>query len=145
MKKEYVVSACLAGFKCRFDGESRPCAKVVELYEAGKAVPICPETLSGLKAPRAPVEWQDGKAIDKNGEDKSQFFKLGAERALHKALASGCKQAILKSRSPSCGYGQIYDGSFKHSLRPGNGIWAEKLLEAGFEVHTEEDLPEDLQ
>lgn len=145
MKKEYVVSACLAGFKCRFDGQSRPCAKVVELYKAGKAVPICPETLSGMKAPRAPVEWQDGKALDKNGEDKSEFFMRGAEKALQKALTSGCRKAIVKSRSPSCGYGEIYDGSFTHRLRPGKGLWTEKLLEAGFEIYTEEDLPEELK
>lgn len=144
MKKEYVVSACLAGFKCRFDGDSRPCADVVKLYEQGRAIPICPESLSGLKAPRAPVEWKNGRAINKDGEDKTEYMEKGAQKALEKAMSSGCKKAIVKSRSPSCGYGQIYDGSFNHSLCAGNGLWTNKLLANGFEVYTEENIPPDM-
>lgn len=144
MKTEYVVSACLAGFKCRFDGESRPCPAVVKLYEEGRALPVCPESLSGLKAPRAPVEWKNGRAINRDGEDKTEYFERGAQKALDKALASRCKRAIVKSRSPSCGYGQIYDGSFSRSLCAGNGLWTNKLLEHGFEVFTQEKLPQDL-
>lgn len=144
MKKEYVVSACLAGFKCRFDGESRPCAEVVKLYQEGKALPLCPESLSGLKVPRAPVEWQNGQAINRDGEDKTEYFEKGAQKALEKALASGCKKAIVKSKSPSCGYGKIFDGSFSHKLCDGNGLWTQKLIENGFEIYTEENLPEDI-
>lgn len=142
MEDAFVVSACLAGFKCRYDGESRPSEAVVKLYGTGRAIPVCPESLSGMKAPRPPAEWREGRAIDSTGKDKTQFFERGSQKALEKAIRSGCKKAIVKSKSPSCGYGQIYDGSFSHTLCPGNGIWTQKLLDAGFKIYTEENLPE---
>lgn len=145
ISNNYIVSACLAGFKCRFDGNSKPCEKIVRLYREGRAKPVCPESMSGLKSPRPPAEWRNGRAIDKTGADKTAFFEKGAEKALEKALASGCRRAIVKSRSPSCGYKLIYDGSFTHTLCEGNGIWTQKLLDNGFEIYTEENLPEEIQ
>lgn len=143
MKPEYVVSACLAGFCCKYDGGSNPCAKVIELYKSGLALPVCPESLSGLPAPREPAEIvDDGRVLNKTGMDLSAVFERGAERALKKALEYGCHKAILKCRSPSCGFGQIYDGSFSGKLRTGNGKWADKLVANGFEIWTEENLPE---
>lgn len=138
----YVVSACLAGFHCKYDGGSNPCPEIVELFQKGLAIPVCPETLAALPSPRAPSEiLPNGKVASKNGEDLSAAFERGAAFALDLALKSGCRKAILKSRSPSCGCGQIYDGTFTGNLRPGNGKWTEKLLDAGFEIWTEENWP----
>lgn len=138
--KEYLVSGCLAGLPCRFDGASRPCKEVMRLVEEGRAQVVCPESLSGLPVPRPPAEQQpDGSVRDLDGKDVGAEFRLGAERAMRIALQSGCKKAILKARSPSCGVGKIHDGSFSGKLRDGNGIFAAKLLDAGFEVMDEED------
>lgn len=143
-EEKIAASACLAGIPCRYDGQSKPCAKIVELYRAGRIVPICPETLGGLKAPREPSEQRQGRVYSKSGLDVTEQFKKGAEAALKKALSSGAKKIIVKSRSPACGLGEIYDGSFTGKLTKGCGIWTEKLLESGFEVYAEEQIPEDL-
>ncbi len=141
---EYVVSGCLAGLKCKYNGGSNPCPQVIELVRTGKAIPICPESLSGLPVPRDPCEWQNDRLISREGADWTVQICAGAEKALARALESGACKAILKSRSPSCGYGKIYDGSFSGTLRKGNGIWARKLLEHGFQIYTEENLPESI-
>lgn len=144
MTAKYVVSACLAGFNCKYNGKSNPCAEVMALHKAGLAIPICPETLAGLEKPREPSEQRGEKVYSKSGRDLTAEFARGAELALAKALASGAKKAILKSRSPSCGEGSIYSGNFDGSLRPGDGIWTKKLKLAGFEIFTEENLPREL-
>lgn len=141
---EYVVSACLAGCPCRYDGGSRPCGAIIRLVQSGRALPVCPESLSGLPAPRPPCEQKNGRVICRNGEDVTDAFLLGAERAFAKASASGARKAILKARSPSCGIGHIYAGSFDGTLCAGNGVFAQKLLAAGFDARDEEHLPEDL-
>lgn len=150
-RPRYVVSGCLAGLRCRYDGASNPCPQVVELVETGLAVPVCPESLSGLPVPRPPCEQvreAPGKdsirVLSRDGADVTAAFERGAERALAAALATGCRAAILKARSPSCGVGQVYDGTFSHRLRPGDGLWARRLREAGFSLWTEDDLPPDL-
>lgn len=139
--EKFLVSGCLAGLNCRYDGQSRPCEKVVALYRQGRAVIVCPESLSGLPVPRPPCEQKNGRVISRDGQDVTEAFELGAENALRKALASGCRKAILKSRSPSCGYGQIHDGSFSRKLCAGNGIFAAKLAANGFEIFNEDNLP----
>lgn len=140
MKPEFVVSACLAGRKCRYDGGSSPCGVVISLVEEGRALPVCPESLSGLPVPREPCEQKQGRVISRDGEDVSQEFEQGASRAFEIAVASGARKAILKARSPSCGVGQIYDGSFSKRLVAGNGLFAARLLAAGFEVTDEDNL-----
>lgn len=148
----YVVSGCLAGLSCRYDGGSNPCPEVVKLVEAGLAVPLCPESLSGLPVPRPPCEQvPDGdghgaeqgaiRVLSRDGTDVTAAFEAGAERALAAALASGAREAILKARSPSCGVGEVYDGTFSHRLRPGDGLWAALLRAAGFSLWTEDELP----
>lgn len=141
MSVEYVVSGCLSGLNCRYDGGSNPSPQVVALVRAGRALPICPESLSGLPCPRPPCEQKNGRVICANGEDLTREFNRGCELALREALKTGCKLAILKSRSPSCGFGQIYDGSFSRKLIRGDGLWARKLAEAGFKIYSEENLP----
>ncbi len=140
-KPYFIASACLAGLPCRYDGASKPCQTVMELYETGKILTVCPESLGGLKIPRLPCEQKGTRVMCKNGEDMTEAFYLGATKALEIALKSGCRRVIVKSRSPSCGYGQIYDGSFGHVLCAGNGICTNILLANGFEIFTEENLP----
>lgn len=135
---EFIVSACLADRKCRYDGTSRPCEAVMELCASGRGMPICPESLSGLPVPREPCEKQGERIVMRNGQDVTKDFEHGANAAFAKAMASGCRKAILKARSPSCGIGLIYDGSFSGATCAGNGVFAQKLVDAGFEIWTEE-------
>lgn len=138
---KYVVSACLAGRFCRYDGGSNPCPEVIRLVEAGKAFPACPEQLAGLPAPRPPCELRGGGVWSRDGRDLSAAFATGAREALRLAREHGCTAAILKARSPSCGPDGIYDGSFTKRVIPGEGVWARALREAGFTITSEERLP----
>lgn len=140
----YVVSGCLAGLSCRYDGGSKPCEAVRRLVEEGRAVTACPESLSGLPVPRPPCEQRDGRVIMRTGEDVTAAFEKGAERAMRIVREHGCTAAILKARSPSCGFGEIYDGSFTGATCKGEGIWALRLREAGLALYSEETLPPEL-
>lgn len=141
---KYIVSACLAGHKCRYDGGSRLDERIIRLVKAGDAIPVCPEGLSGLPVPRPPAEQRGSRMIDRDGRDVTEYFLLGGQRAFRIAERSGCKRAILKARSPSCGVGKIYDGSFTGTLCEGNGIFADLLLKAGFELFDEDTWDEEL-
>ncbi|RDV82053.1 DUF523 domain-containing protein [Ammonifex thiophilus] len=149
MPLEFIVSACLAGFPCAYDGRPRERASVRRLLEEGRALAACPECLGGLAVPRVPAEiyggpgsavWQ-GKArvLDREGRDVTAYFCRGAELFLAIAQTLGIKKAILKSRSPSCGCGFIYDGTFSGKLRPGDGVAAALLRARGFVLWTEHD------
>lgn len=135
-----IVSACLAGIKCRWDGEARPCKKVIELVKSGEAIPICPEQLGGLTTPRIPSEQKGNKFFDKNGKDVTEQFEKGAREALAVAKLYNCNEAILKSKSPSCGSCKIYDGSFSGELTEGDGSFAKILKENNIRVFTEEEI-----
>ena len=129
-----LVSACLAGFPCRYDGAAKPCTEVMDLVKAGKAIPVCPEQLGGLPTPRPPCEIFEGRVVDKNGTDRTEDYRRGAEAVLALALAYGATQAMLQKRSPSCGSGWIYDGTFSKTLVQGDGITARLLTENGIQV-----------
>lgn len=129
-----IVSACLAGLPCRYDGKARPCAEVMELVRAGKAIPLCPEQLGGLPTPRPPCELLDGRVVDAQGTDRTQEYRRGAEAVLTAARMYGATQALLQKRSPSCGSGWIYDGTFSKKLVQGDGITARLLAENGIQV-----------
>lgn len=137
-----LVSHCFLGEPCRYDGASRLDRQVLELHRAGhNLIPVCPEVLGGLEIPRAPAELQaDGRVINEDGDDVTDAFRTGAEQALAIAKENHCTVAILKSRSPSCGSGEIYDGSFSHKLTAGWGVTAQLLREAGLTVMDEEHL-----
>jgi len=139
-----IVSACLAGENCRYDGKNCLNKDIKKLVDAGKAIPVCPEVLGGLPVPRIPAEITvcDGseKIINRHGEDITEFFKRGAEKTLDIAKENEVMFAILKSRSPSCGNGEIYDGTFGGKLTKGDGITAIKLKEAGIPVISDEDF-----
>lgn len=122
-----LVSACLAGVKCRYDGTAKPNKKVIDLVKKGEAVLVCPEQLGGLMTPRMASEIIGGRVIRADGKDITKNFVAGAKEALKIAKMYGCKEAILKSNSPSCGVGKIYDGTFSGKLRKGDGIFT-KLL-----------------
>jgi Uncharacterized conserved protein len=134
----YVVSACLAGQFCRYDGGSNPDPQVIRLVEQGLALPLCPEALSGLPCPRPPCEQRGDRVLCRGGTDVTWAFIQGAETALALAREAGCRVAVLKARSPSCGVGHVYDGTFSKRLVPGDGLWAARLRAAGLIVHTEE-------
>ncbi|MBT8420180.1 MAG: DUF523 domain-containing protein [Gammaproteobacteria bacterium] len=135
-----IISACLAGVKCRYDGEAMPCQKVIEWVRQGKAIPVCPEQLGGLTTPRPPAEKQDDKVFTKDGKDITRQFENGAREALRIARLAGCEEAVLKARSPSCGFGEIYDGTFSGRLIAGDGVFAGLLRKNGISVVTEEEI-----
>lgn len=135
-----IVSACLAGTKCMWDGEAKPCQKVIELVEQGKAIPICPEQLGGLTTPRTPAEQKEDKVFTKTGEDVTAQFERGAEEALKIALLANCDEAIIKAKSPSCGSGKTYDGTFSGKLIDGDGVFAKILKKNNIKVFTEDEI-----
>ncbi len=145
------VSACLLGEACRYDGRSKPCARVQELAALGhELVPVCPEVAGGLSTPRTPCEivrapWMKSKKantanehswaiLDANGVDRTAAYTRGAQAELARARKAGCELAILKAKSPSCGSGEVYDGSFSGALVPGWGIAAARFRDAGIRV-----------
>jgi len=143
----YLVSACLAGINCRYDGENTDSLEIEELVRQGKAIAICPEVIAGLNIPRDSCEiivTDDGKkrVVSKEKKDFTEAFRDGAQKTLVIAKTIGIKTAILKSRSPSCGCGQVYDGKFNGILKKGNGITADLLMHNGIEVYTEENFKE---
>ena len=138
-----VISACLAGEACRYDGRDNLVPEFRALVEDGKAVTICPECLGGLEIPRKPCEIRvvkgERKVYNVKNEDLTNAFKKGAEKALSLARNAGARLAVLKAKSPSCGCGCVYDGSFHKRLVPGNGITAELFLQNGLTVMTEQE------
>jgi uncharacterized protein YbbK (DUF523 family) len=135
-----IVSACLTGVLCRYDGAAKECEKVIRLVAEEKAIPVCPEQLGGLPTPREPAEIIGNRVIRKDGVDVTEAFHRGAREALRIARIAGAKTAILKARSPSCGSGKIYDGSFTGRLVDGDGVFAKACKQAGIEVRTEEEI-----
>lgn len=141
MKKQTIlVSACLLGVCCRYDGESKPNEKVIKLRESYTLIPICPEVDGGLPTPRIPSERIGDKVMMRDGKDVTENYRSGAEAALERARTFDCSFAILKARSPSCGSGDIYDGSFSGTLTKRDGVCAELLKKNGIEVYTEEEI-----
>lgn len=138
-----MVSACLAGTPCRYDGRSNLRPEIAALVERGEAVPVCPEVLGGLPTPRTPSERKGESVVSATGDDVTGAFAAGAEAALYIAEECGCSAAVLKARSPSCGCGRIYDGTFTHTLIDGDGLFAALLRKKGFQLFTEETFSAD--
>lgn len=129
-----LVSACLLGCPCRYDGTAKADPRVLALMERHTLIPVCPEQLGGLPTPRLPSERREGGVFDRGGKDVTAQYRQGAEEVLRLARLYGCTHAVLKERSPSCGSGQIYNGSFSHVLVPGSGVAAELLAQNGITV-----------
>ena len=140
-----MVSACLLGENCKYNGENNLSPELIRLLEGHTVIPVCPEVLGGLPTPRIPAEIVNGKVINRNGESVDEAFRKGAEKALETAKREKPDLIILQSRSPSCGVREIYDGTFSGRKIPGQGIFAELLTKAGFIVLDVEDLPEELK
>lgn len=141
-KPRILVSACLLGVNCRYAGDGKLLPEMKDLMEAAEVIPVCPEVLGGLPTPRIPAERRGDKVIMRDGTDVTRQFFRGAGEALHLAKLFGAEIAVLKERSPSCGCGEIYDGSFTGSRIPGNGVTAQLLLENGVQVFGESRLDE---
>lgn len=135
-----LCSACLLGIKCRYDGKGKADKKVIRLSKKETLIPICPEQLGGLSTPREPSERRGKKVITKSGKDVTEDFERGAKEVLRLAKLFEIEEAILKQRSPSCGSGQIYDGTFSGRIIKGEGVTATLLKKNRIKVISEEDL-----
>ena len=133
------VSACLLGHDCKYNGGNNRSQKVLDYLEGHEVIPVCPEVAGGLPIPRVPVELKNGRAINRNGEDVTEFFRRGVEKEM--AKMQDIDLAILQPRSPSCGCKQIYDGTFRKSLIDGKGMFAQALEKAGIPMLDGDDVP----
>jgi uncharacterized protein YbbK (DUF523 family) len=147
-----LVSSCLMGFPCRYDGTIK---KDTRLYQAlfRIAVPVCPEVLGGLSIPRPPSEIQGppgalspagARVVNILGQDVTRAYVSGAQTALSIGMQAGCRIAVLKARSPACGVGVVYDGTFARRIRPGDGVFASLLRAHGFRLYTEDEFEDAL-
>lgn len=135
-----LVSACLLGENCKYSGGNNLAQGLAESFEAAgiHIIPVCPECMGGLPTPRVPAERLGDRVTNKVGEDVTEQFVTGAQMALEQAKMYGCKAAVLKKNSPSCGCGTIYDGTFTGTLTAGDGVTAQLLLEHGIEIYNED-------
>jgi uncharacterized protein YbbK (DUF523 family) len=134
--EKILISACLLGQNCRYDGQSKTYEPIQQLMNRQDIllIPICPEQAGGLATPRDPAERQGQQVVTCNGKNVTQQYHQGARQALRLAKLYGCKRAILKEKSPSCGHGKIYDGTFTRTLTRGNGVTAELLEKEGIKI-----------
>lgn len=141
----YVISSCLLGHNCKYNGGNNRCRDVIDFCEKKKYVAVCPERAGRLPCPRPPAERQGSRIVDKEGNDVTEAFEKGAALSLGTcrmaAESSGLalEGAILKANSPSCGCGRIYDGTFTGTLTEGNGVFVEMFLREGIPVISEKD------
>ena len=135
-----LVSACLLGRNCKYNGGNNRCPRVESFVADKQVVEICPEMMAGLGTPRTPIEIVNGVLVDKNGRNVDTVLREAAARALDLAGREQIDLAILQSRSPTCGVNQVYDGTFSGRLIPGQGVFARMLMDAGFAVRDAEDI-----
>ena len=139
-----IVSACLLGVRCNHLGGASPSRAVAALKSTHRLIPVCPETAGGMSTPRPASERQpDGTVRAADGTDVTEWYLRGAEHTVRLARATGAMRAVLKARSPSCGCGEIYDGTFTRTLVAGEGVTAELLRLAGVEVVTDTALSDE--
>lgn len=138
----YVISRCLAGYPCRYDGKSKGVPEIMELSEKEEVLLVCPEVMGGLPTPRIPSEIREGRVVNREGQDVTEAFVKGAEKAMALCREKGCSAAILKADSPSCGIGRIHNGLFDGGYKAENGIFAEMVLQAGIPAMTEKEYLE---
>ena len=136
------VSACLLGHNCKYSGGNNRSQKVLDFVSGHEVIPVCPEVTGGMSVPRIPVELKGDRAINRDGEDVTEFFRCGVEKTMEKLNGQNIDLAILQPRSPSCGCKQIYDGSFTKTLIDGKGLFAQALEAAGIPMMDGDDIPE---
>ena len=142
MREKLLISACLLGRNCKYNGGNNYAPLTETLKARYDLVPVCPECLGGLPIPHEPSERVGDRVLSKSGADVTAAFQRGAEKTLALALQHGVKKAVLKERSPSCGCGSIYDGTFTGTVVPGSGVAAELLLAHGVEIYGESRMEE---
>lgn len=139
-KPKIAISACLLGCPCRYDGKSTYSEQVARLAEVYELIPICPEMSAGLPTPRTPIERKDGRIIDKNGKDLTDRLNKGAKKTIDFLKKEKITTIITQQRSPSCGAGKIYDGTFSGKLIEGDGCFVEMARKAGLDCRSVETL-----
>ena len=137
-----LVSACLLGVYCRYNGERKQMDGIERLMERAELIPVCPEILGGLPTPRPAAERVGNRVMNREGADVTEAYRRGAEETLRLAELFGAQLALLKERSPSCGMGRIYDGSFQGRIVDGSGVTAELLAAHGVSVYGESRIDE---
>lgn len=140
-----LISACLMGVRCRYDGGKKPLECMDKLIDKHVLIPVCPEVLGGLPTPRVPAERIGERVMTQDARDVTENYQRGAEEALRMARMTGCTHALLKERSPSCGCGLIYDGTFSGKLCQGSGVCSELLTKNGIQVLGESCVDELLE
>ena len=140
MKEKLLISACLLGTPCRYDGRSVAKVDVDRLTEKYDLIPVCPEVDGGLPTPRTPSERVGDRVLMRDGRDVTENYMRGALIAYEACVKNGCKYALMKERSPSCGVGRIYDGTFSGTLTDRDGVAAEYLLSHGIKVFGESEI-----
>jgi len=135
-----LVSACLLGTNCKYNGGNNYCEKVIRFLEDKESIPVCPEVLAGMGVPRNPIEIVDGVLMDKYGNSVDACLRQAVAEVVQQAKQLQIDCAVLQSRSPTCGVNQIYDGSFSGRKIPGSGALAQAMREAGIRVIDVEDL-----
>lgn len=135
-----IVSACLLGNNCKYNGGNNRCPKVIDFVKGHEVISVCPEQMGGLTTPRLPAEICNGKVVNTEGISVDAAFRNGAEQALKLAKEAGATLAILQPRSPSCGCKQVYDGTFSRKLIPGKGVFAQLLSDNGIRTIEPEDI-----
>lgn len=143
--KNVLISACLLGEKCRYDGKDNLIKELDEIRKICKLIPVCPEVMGGLSTPRNPSEIVGEKVVMNDGTDVTKEYEKGARIALETALENGCKIALMKAKSPSCGNGKVYDGTFSKTLTDGDGVTVRLLKENGIAVFDETEINEFLE
>ena len=139
---KYIVSACLLGHNCKYNGGNNRNQNVLDYIEGQEIIPVCPEVAGGLPTPRIPAERKGDRIINREGTDVTLQFRTGVEKIMAELSGQKIDLAILQSRSPSCGCKQIYDGTFTKTLIEGKGMFAQALAEAGILMIDAEDIPE---
>ena len=142
MKEQLLISACLLGSNCKYSGGNNYHPLTEALRDRYELVPVCPECMGGLPIPHDPAERVGDKVISRSGADVTAPFQRGAELTLRRAQQTGARLALLKERSPSCGYGAIYDGTFTGTVVPGSGVAAALLAKNGVMVYGENRIKE---
>ena len=142
MKEKLLISACLLGRNCKYNGGNNYHPLTEKLRERYDLVPVCPECFGGLPIPHEPSERVGDKVLSKSGDDVTAAFQKGAERTVEAARRSGARKAVLKERSPSCGFGTIYDGTFTGTVVPGDGVAAQALAAEGVAIWGESRMEE---
>ena len=142
MKEKLLVSACLLGENCKYNGGHNYTPTAEALRERFEVIPVCPEQLGGLSTPRVPSERAGDRVLTRDGRDVTEAFRQGAEKTLSIAQAEGAARAVLQVRSPSCGCGTIYDGTFSGTLVPGKGVTAQLLEQNGVKTYSSTQINE---